>query len=115
VEHPLDQLSKRVGIEWLPQDRNWRTAGEDIQAVQWLFRSHEDNARCHVRPRVGDLLVQSLTIHLGHVSVGQDDGKAAFGKQRDGFASIPGRFGPVPERDQEIDKHVADIRLIFDD
>jgi hypothetical protein len=33
VEHPLDQLPKRVGWNWLPQDGNSRTARGDIQRL----------------------------------------------------------------------------------
>src|SRR6266478_966802 len=65
VEHPLDQLPKRVGWNRLPQDGNSRTARGDVQVAGRYSRSHEDHTRSQVRPRLRNFLVQRLTVHLG--------------------------------------------------
>jgi len=89
VEHPLDQLPKRVGWNRLPQDGNSRTARGDVQVAGRYSRSHEDYTRSQVRPRLRHFLLQRLTVHLGHMKVRQDEGQAAFRKQREGFVPVP--------------------------
>ena len=80
VEHPLDQLPKRVGIERLAQDGNSRAAREDVQVAGRHSRRDEDHTRSQMRPGLHNFLVQRLAVHLGHIEISQDEGKAALRK-----------------------------------